>query len=317
MHSALRALAVLAAATLIGPPDIKPELWGEGLISTPLDELNTVFSPDGTELYWSISMPDQTGVIVFSRLVNERWSDPAVAPFSGHYIDWDPFFTPDGRKIFFVSNRPKSGSEPRNPQDYDIWFTTRTASGWSEPENLGAPVNTNRAEFYPSIAADGTLYFSSGREGGQGSLDIYRSRLVDGRYAEPENLGPEVNARTPEIDNYIAPDQSYLIFNSTGRADDLGRGDLYISYNRDGHWTPAQHLPAGINSPAREYCPIGSPDGKWLYFTSKRWAFDGRAAASISVAELRKAAPTVFNGGGNIYRVPMQEVLASAPRPRP
>jgi Tol biopolymer transport system component len=290
--------------------ELQPELWGEGLISTELNELNSVFSPDGTELFWSIQMPDQSGVIVWSRLVNGKWSEPAVAPFSGRYTDWDPFFTPDGQKILYVSNRPKPGVETRNAQDYDIWMVTRSATGWSEPVNIGAPVNTPRPEYYPSIASDGTLYYSGLREGSQG-FDIYRSRLVDGKYTEPENLGAEVNSRATEIDNYIAPDQSFLIFNSSGRPDDLGAGDLYISYQRDGKWTPAVHLPAAINSTAREYCPIGSPDGRWLYFTSKRWKYDGVPAGQIKVGEMHKTFGSVLNGGGNIYRIPIRDVIAA------
>src|SRR3982751_2887697 len=63
--------------------DLQPELWGEGLISTPLNELNTVFSPDGKELYWSVQLPDQSGAIVMSRLVKGKWTEPTVASFSG------------------------------------------------------------------------------------------------------------------------------------------------------------------------------------------------------------------------------------------
>ena len=50
---------------------LTPEMWGQGLVSTPLDELNTVFSPDGKELYWSIALPQQNGgVIMTSKLVH-------------------------------------------------------------------------------------------------------------------------------------------------------------------------------------------------------------------------------------------------------
>ena len=192
-------------------------MWGAGLLSTPLDELNTVFSPDGKEVYWSIALPQQNGgVIMTATLVNGKWTSPEIAPFSGQYTDWDPFFTPDGKKIIYVSNRP-NGTERKGPPDFDLWVVNRTAGGgWSAPENLGAPVNTPRPEYYPSIASDGTLYFSSNHEGRPGAFDIYRSKLVDGKYTEPENLGPNVNAPGPDIDNYIAPDQSFIIFNSTG-----------------------------------------------------------------------------------------------------
>ena len=309
--------AAVSAAPL--PADIKTEIWGEGLISTPLDELNTVFSPDGKELYWSVQLPDQSGAIVTSRLVNGKWTEPVVASFSGRWTDWDPFFTPDGKKLLFVSNRPKPGANPdgpRNAQDYDIWQVTRTSSGaWSEPENIGAPVNTNRPEYYPSIASDGTLYFSSFREGNtQGSFDLYRARFVDGKYTEPENLGPDLNSKFAEIDNYIAPDQTFIIFNSSGRPDDLGRGDLYISYAKDGKFGTPVHLPATINSAAREYCPIGSPDGQWLYFTSKRGPLDSSGAFPVKYADIKRWSAVMFNGGGNIYRARMSEVLAAGKR---
>ena len=327
MRSALRVFAGVAALSAtagvagvyqfaVAAPSIErhialtPEMWGQGLLSTPFDELNTVFSPDAKEVLWSVALPEGNGgVIMMSKLVNGKWSAPEIAPFSGQYTDWDPFFTPDGKKILYVSNRP-NGSEAKGPPDYDIWVVTRTANGWSAPENLGAPVNSPRPEYYPSIASDGTLYFSANREGRPGAFDIFRSKLVDGKYTEPENLGPNVNAPGPEIDNYIAPDQSFIIFNSTGRPDDLGRGDLYISFNENGQWTPAKHLPAPINTPAREYCPIGSPDGQYLYFTSKRGFADGPRTRPFTTKELRDGLTSTLNGGGNIYRVPMKEILA-------
>jgi len=290
---------------------LTPEMWGQGLLSTPFDELNTVFSPDGTELFWSIALPEQNGgVIMMAKLVNGKWSTPEIAPFSGQYPDWDPFFTPDGKRILYISNRP-NGTEAKNPQDYDVWAVTRTADGgWSAPENLGAPVNSPRPEYYPSIASDGTLYFSANREGRPGAFDLFRSKLVDGKYTEPESLGPNVNGPGPEIDNYIAPDQSYIVFNASGRPDDLGRGDLYISFNENGQWTPAKHLPSPVNSSAREYCPIGSPDGQYLYFTSKRGFADGPRTRPLTTKELRDGLTSVLNGGGNIYRVPMKDILA-------
>ncbi|MGH9829507.1 MAG: TolB family protein [Blastocatellia bacterium] len=124
---------------------------------------------------------------------------------------------------------------------------------------------------------DGTIYFSAVRPNGKGSLDIYRSRPACGKYGEPENLGEAVNSETLDTQPYIAPDQSYLIFASTGRADSpIGAGspyprsDLYVSFNRDGKWTPARRLPSPINTEATESYPFVSPDGRYLFFTSER-----------------------------------------------
>src|SRR4051812_6895034 len=166
-----------AAAPRVERAAFTPEMWGRGLLSTPLDELNTVFSRDGKELFWSIALPQQNGgVIMTSKLVNGKWTSAEIAPFSGRYTDWDPFFTPDGKKIVFVSNRP-NGMDQKGPPDFDLWAVTRTTDGgWSAPENIGAPVNSPRPEFYPSIASDGTLYFSANREGRPGAFDIFRSK---------------------------------------------------------------------------------------------------------------------------------------------
>ena len=62
------------------------------------------------------------------------------------------------------------------------------------PRHLGAPINSPGAEWFPTLAADGTLYFGSDREGGNGGTDLWRSRLVDGKYAQPENLGDAINS---------------------------------------------------------------------------------------------------------------------------
>jgi hypothetical protein len=79
-------------------------------------------------------------------------------------------------------------------QDMDIWVMDRTEGGdWGEPRNLGAPVNTTASEWFPTVAAGGTLSFGSGRPGGHGRTDRYRARRAGGTLAGPENLGPGVN----------------------------------------------------------------------------------------------------------------------------
>lgn len=285
-------------------PMSEPVVFGEGIISTADDELNACFAPDGKTVYISKNIGTRMGVILASQFVKGKWSVPEVAPFSGRYSDYDPFFSPDGSKLFFISTRPADSRETKPRKDYDIWMVEKTRTGWGEPKNLGTPVNTDKDEYYPSVAADGTLYFSANREATtKGSFDVYRSRFVDGKFTEPENLGDAVNGKTSEVDNYVAPDQSFLVFASYGRPDSLGSGDLYISYHRDGAWTPARHLGGGINSSAREYCPIGSPDGKYFFFTSFRGFIDQPPAKPLTYQELTSKLRSTLNGLGNIYQV--------------
>jgi Tol biopolymer transport system component len=279
----------------------EPILFGEGTISTGDMDLNAAFTPDGRTLYFTKRTPKfQFWVIVVSHFERGRWGEPEVAEFSGQYSDFDPFISPDGSKLFFCSTRPAAG-QPKT--DFDIWVVEKKGTGWGAPMPLAEPVNTKAQEYYPSVASNGTLYFSSSREGGKGRGDIYRARLVDGKYAEPENLGDAINSQYPEGDPYIAPDESYLVFVSYGRPEGYGDGDLYISFRRDGAWTKAVNLGPKINSSALDFCPIVSPDGKYLFFTSERGFADQPLQARLTYAQFEKQIHGPRNGLGDIYQV--------------
>jgi hypothetical protein len=216
---------------------------------------------------------------------------PKVAPFSGKHRDADPFITRDGARFYFISDRPVEG-KPK--EDMDIWYMKRTRQGWGAPKNLGMPINTAASEWFPTVAANGTLYFGSDRPGGNGLTDLYRSRWVGGKFAEPENLGTAINTEHQEYEPYIAPDESYLIFMAI-RPDGLGGGDLFISHNRNGTWTRAQNLGEPINTKALEISPKVSPDGKSFFWASSR------RAKPAEPGEKRPDTPR--NGLGDLYRI--------------
>jgi hypothetical protein len=147
----------------------------------------------------------------------------------------------------------------------------RVGTGWSEEEWLGPVVDSGTSQVYPTVAADETLYIQSVREGGYGKADVYRSRLVDGIYQEAENLGPIVNSEHNKGDAYVAPDESYMIISIYGRDDDLGGGDLYASFQAsDKNWSPPRNLGPSINSTKHDFCPIVTPDEKYMFFSSER-----------------------------------------------
>lgn len=291
-----------------------PRLFAEGTISTSKDEAGITFTPDGKTAYFGIKAPSTwfppLFVICVSHYQDGRWSAPEVAPFSGQYSDFYPAISPDGSKFFFASTRPTEGKPKR---DFDLWVMQKTPAGWSEPRNLGAPVNSPAQEIGPSVAADGTLYFSTIRPGGKRTYGIYRSRLADGKYTEPESLGDAINTENGEIDPCIAPDQSFLVFVSAGRKEELvgvhaaySQGDLYISYNQNGAWTSARHLPTPINSGAVESAPSLSPDGRYLFFSSERGFATYRPPRPFTYKELVSRQREVLNGLGNIYRVDLR-----------
>lgn len=277
-----------------------PVIFGEGVISTGDYESHPAFMPDGRTLYFIKSTPTFSfWTIVVSRFLDGRWTTPEVAPFSGRYSDADPFITADGKRLYFISNRPAPGKTTR---DLDIWVVDKTENGWSEPRNLGEPINSDRDEWYPTLASDRTLYFGSSRAGGRGGTDIYRSRFAGGTYGPPENLGSEINTEFDEYEPLVAPDQSFLIFMAAGRTDSNSRsGDLFLSYRNNGAWTRAVNLGNEINSPREEYSPTLSPDGKYFFFASAR----GRRPPErhMSYEELIGWLRGPRNGLGDIYQM--------------
>jgi Tol biopolymer transport system component len=202
----------------------------------------------------------------FMRQENNQWSSSQPVPFVSPQNDCDPFFSFDGRRLYFISTRPKKSRG--NTKDWDIWFVEKEGDAWSEPLNLGAPVNSNVDEYYVSLTKDGTIYFASNRDGGLGSFDIYRSRFINGHFKKPENLGEAVNTTYLEHDPFVASDESFLIFTSVDRPGGFGTGDLYISYQReDGTWSEASNLGKAFNTSGYDFCPMVSPDGKYFFFT--------------------------------------------------
>lgn len=283
-----------------------PTIFGEGVVSTGDFDSHPAFMPDGKTLYFVRSDPTFTlWTILVSNFQKGKWSEPKVAPFSGQYADADPFITLDGKRLYFISSRPVA---EKKTQDLDIWFVEQTANGaWGEPQNLGVPVNSNGAEWYPTITKDGTIYFGSDRAGGKGRTDIYRCRLLNGKYAEAENLD-EINTQFNEFEPYISPDEKFLIFMGGGRAEGHGGTDLYISYNRQGTWTKPINLGDKINSPRNEYSPYISPDGRYFFWTSARNFADTRLEKKLSFRELSNKLRSPGNGLGDIYQIDVSEL---------
>ena len=288
-------------------PIPEPTIFAPGVISTGDYEVCPTFSPDGKTFYFVKSTPDANfWIIVFSRFQNGKWNSPQVAPFSGQYSDADEFITRDGKQMFFISRRPVSGDiSPNGPGKLDIWVMDKTANGeWGQPRNVGKPVNSDANEYYPTVADNGSLYFGSRRKGGKGGADIYRSRLMNGKYQEPENLGDAINTEFDEFEPFIAPDESFMIFMAGGgRPDSLGGYDFYISYNRNGQWTKAKNLGAPINSSADEFSAKIAPDGKYFFWASARSLIDGPKDKSWTINELSNAYHGPGNGLGDIYYI--------------
>jgi WD40-like Beta Propeller Repeat len=286
-----------------------PEMIGEGVISTDEDELGGGVSPDGQTLIFEKSAaPHYLYIMCESHLVNGAWSKPEILPFSGQYRDTDPVLAPDGGSILFASDRPVNGKDLHR---WSIWQARRTGTGWEEPKLVPGAVNSEGSQVFASIAANGNIYFASSRKTGE--YDVFRAKLVDGEYKEAEDLGPTFNG--PGIDTFeatIAPDESYLLLGSFGRAGGYGSSDIFVSFNRAGIWSKPVNLGPEINTRARDYSPRISGDQKWLYFTSEKGFLDENQEQAYTYQSFTGNLGAVTNGLGNLYQVPLAPVLKAA-----
>ncbi len=254
-------------------PGKTPLLFAPGIVSSPHIEFGFTLNPGGNKAYFTRwGGKHRVTAILYQerRGKNAPWSQPKTAPFSGKYSDLEAVLSPEGKRLYFCSMRPlKKNDGPK--YDQDIWYLEKTPKGWSEPINCGPGINSPMEELNPSIASNGTLYFQSKRKGGMGQGDIYRAACKDGKFQKAQNLGKNINSQHDELNLFVAPDESYIMFTALGRPGSLGETDIYISFSTPGGgWTPARHMGGVINSPRSEMTPFVSPDGKYLFFSSAR-----------------------------------------------
>jgi outer membrane protein OmpA-like peptidoglycan-associated protein len=169
----------------------------------------------------------------------------------------------------------------------DLYISYLTPEGWSKPENMGNRINTESWESTPCLSPDKRdLYFASGRPGGYGGSDLYVShQLPNGRWSDPENLGPEINTIGDESAPFIHADNQTLYFTSSGH---LGYGgiDLFRAKKQGKGWGKPENLGYPINTIENEGGLVIAADSKTAYYSSDR--NDSRGGQDLYSFELRE-----------------------------
>ena len=241
------------------PPEMTPEKFAPGIISTAeYTELSCTFSPNGKEFYFTRYTPDRN--IWVCRLKDDVWQKPEPASFNSNYREISPHITADGHMLFFGSTRPHPQRQG-DPKNWSMWVTRRGSNGWEEPQYIGRGI-------YLTTSKIGNIYLS---DFDRGNIVILQTRFVKGRFSEFLTLDGGVNS--PFHDNHpcIAPDESYIIFESNRPGSQRGGNtfDLYICYKKkNGTWSQAINIGKVLDTKSGSTLPYISPDGKYLFYNS-------------------------------------------------
>ena len=220
----------------------------------------------------------------------------------------------DGNWMFFTACGRQDGRG-----SCDIYFSERKEEGWSEPVNLGMPVNTPYWESQPSFSSDGkTLLFVSNRPGGVGGKDIWEANIQDFKkdgtpiFGNVRCLGTNINTNKDENSPFLHHDNKTLYFSSNGRP---GMGEMDIFFSRrgaNGEWKPPVNLGYPINTSGDEIGFVVNAKGNRAYFSS-----DGREefATTKNIYWFDLPAPLqpepVIYVKGRVYDFESKETLAA------
>lgn len=266
-HALLAIAATMPQAS--APVEIvgKATLFAPGIASTHFSEIRLTISPDGrTALWFSRNRPGGPGGydIWLSRRTRAGWGAATPAPFNSPTRDFDPAYSPDGRFIYFSSDRPGSlGGD-------DIYRVALTGTGFGPTEHLGSTVNSAANEWAPMPSPDrARLLFSSDRPGGAGRQDLYAARRQGARYLPAAPLPGAVNTAADEFDATYLADGRTIVF---ARAPNLtvDRIDLFAAAAPDDRYEAGTRLPPSVNN-GDAYGPmLDWSRPSWLTFSARR-----------------------------------------------
>ncbi|WP_240531857.1 OmpA family protein [Maribacter sp. 4G9] len=201
-------------------------------INTKYHEAAVTFTPDNNTMFFTRNnygkklRRDSKGInhlkIYKSVKVDGEWAEATEVPFnSDSYSTGHPVLSPDGKKMYFVSDMPGSIGET------DIFVVDLLEDGsFSEPRNLGPGINTAKREMFPFVNGE-KLYFSSDGYIGMGGLDVYEVVLnEDGGFDEVQNMGKPINSNKDDF-SFIVNEEKQLGYFASNRDGGKGFDDIY------------------------------------------------------------------------------------------
>lgn len=257
---------------MLNPVEFNPQNMGVN-VNSENDEYLATMTADQSALLFTRQTPAVSGKrpeegFFISYKTGEQWQKAEMLPgvLNSGYNEGAACLSPDGRYIYFA----RCGA-PGGWGSCDIYRSERKGTFWSEPENLGANVNSESWDSQPSIASDGrTLFFVSNRKGGEGESDIYYSYLKDdGTWTKAKNCGAVINTPGKEMSPFIHPSNQMLYFSSDYHCG-MGGLDIFFAKLENGKFSAPSNIGYPINTEADESSLIVSPQGDYAIYASKQ-----------------------------------------------
>lgn len=248
--------------------------WEEAITEYQLHRAAINRVPDPEPLYNTAERriaECQNGKSLQAKPVNGQVSNMGPG-INSEVADYGVLISPDGTHMTFTSRRSNStgGKINKATSEYfeDIYASTRSGSGWSEPLPLGAPVNTDLNDASVGLYNDGRTMFIYRDDKGVG--DLFESTRDGGRWSEPKPLGEAINSPANETSAWLSADGKQLFFVSD-REGGLGGQDIWISrWDATANaWGEAENAGPGVNTFEDEDGVFLQPDGQTLFFSSK------------------------------------------------
>lgn len=302
---------VFAQNALMHPVPFEPVNLGSG-VNTAASEYYPCITADKKTLLFTRLISDNRAFqgkqedFYLAQNSNGKWLDAQpVKEINTLHNEGAPTLSADGQLMIFTACELGDGTWGGDRQGIgscDLFYSTRTASGWSAAKNMGNGINTGTWESQPSYCADGrTLYFVRGKRTAHGIVeqDIYYSYIrPDGQWSAPEKVPGKVNTPFEEESVMIHPDGRTLYFSSNGHS---GMGGLDIFMSRmtpSGDWDVPVNLGYPINTYANENSIQVTADGDIALFASERdGGFGGLDLYQFELHDKVRATPVTYVKG--------------------
>ncbi len=221
------------------PPGLVAKPFAPGIISKDAWELEGVFAPGMKEFYFTSNRKNST--VTGFRQQNNVWNKYIEFKRTGEVT-----FSPDGKRMYMAKG-----------------YKDRIGDGWSELKSLGPMFDRKDWGIMRLSASTNATYVFDDYK----SNDVIRiSTITDGKRQTPKKLGKNINIGKWTAHPFIAPDESYLIWDSE-REGGIGKTDIYISYRqKDDSWGPAINMGDKVNSDKADFYASVTPDGKYILF---------------------------------------------------